>query len=393
MGSHGGLMTWLQGGVAPPRASAPLAALMAKELAAQQTLWAKNTVSARESIRRKVAAFNQTYFPHHSVNGSALPIFFDARSGDGTLISACHAARLFFIENQHLRQSTLQSYKSHIASIYTELRAGPPPWAATFQHEERPYTTAFIDRIIKTAALPTPHSPLPHEVFCRLVSFLCRAGEFADKTERLPLASFALAACACILRGSGGRPQEAILMRKSYLTPNFTLSGARNGFNVYFPPVDDSGKEIKLKGKGDVMSRFKVIPEKLDDGFPISAVIANFLCFAPEDSEGPLFQTTRGPHWSGIGWSTQIINDRLQAALAHPKLGLNWPPEVVKAYTSHSFRTTAATSMSEGGVGLETVSRALNHSSVNVTANHYIHKSKEALRSGLAVTGAIPLRK
>ncbi len=49
--------------------------------------------------------------------------------------------------------------------------------------------------------------------------------------------------------------------------------------------------------------------------------------------------------------------------------------------------------MSEGGVGLETVSRALNHSSVNVTANHYIHKSKEALRSGLAVTGAVPLRK
>ena len=41
-----------------------------------------------------------------------------------------------------------------------------------------------------------------------------------------------MAACACILRGTGGRPQEAVLLRKSYIKPNITVHGERNGFNI-----------------------------------------------------------------------------------------------------------------------------------------------------------------
>jgi integrase len=376
--------------------AASLSALREEEQNTQQRLWAKSTRSSRDNAKRKVADFNRRYFPSYSVNGIALPTFFDAVDASGKSVTACEAARLFFVENKHLKQSTLLTLRSNINATYAQLRAGPPPWDEAFMHSEQPYTASFINRIIKTAAPPTPHSPLPHDVFCRLVMFLMRVpsqpqpGTTLKPPQRVPIASFALAACACILRGSGGRPQEAILLRKSYVTPNTLPSGQRDGFNIFFPQVNENGVEIKLKGKGDVLSRYKVVPERLDDGFPIATIIGTFLNIAP--STGPLFQTTRGPRWSGIGWTTQLINDRMQAALMNPKMGLGWPLEVVKAYTSHSFRTTAATSMSEGGVGLEVVSKALNHSGVNVTATRYIHKSKEALRKGLSVTGACSSR-
>jgi hypothetical protein len=79
---------------------------MFKELAVQ-TLWAKKTISA---IEKQQSAKWPPLITNVSsgilcMNGVALPIFFDAVSFDGLNICACHAARLFFIENHAASQT------------------------------------------------------------------------------------------------------------------------------------------------------------------------------------------------------------------------------------------------------------------------------------------------
>jgi hypothetical protein len=79
--------------------------LREEEQHTQQRLWAKSTRSSRDNAKRKVADFNRRYFPSYSVNGIALPTFFDADDASGKRVTACEAARLFFVENKHLKQS------------------------------------------------------------------------------------------------------------------------------------------------------------------------------------------------------------------------------------------------------------------------------------------------
>ena len=51
----------------------------------------------------------------------------------------------------------------------------------------------------------------------------------------------------------------------------------------------------------------------------------------------------------------------------------------------HDARHTAATLMYSQGVGIETISRALGHSSSAITSRLYVHSAEEPLRSAAAI--------
>jgi integrase len=363
-------------------------ALIDLEMTMRYSLYAPSTSSAREAVKRKVTEFNQLVFGIPCTGGTEFPLFVDGVTMNGKQLSAALCARLFFAKWAHLKQSSLRAIRSQINTVYAHMQAGYVPWDVASGAIEAPATKLFIDRVIANAAPPQCHEPLDHEVFRRLVEFLLRRQPVYEHKRRQPVASLAFAACICILRGSGGRPQEAILLRKSYIRPNMLPDGSRDGFNIFFPAKSTSGKKISLKGRSDPRSRFKVMPERLEDGLHIANVVEDFLSVAPADAQGPLFQTVKAQGgWLGKKWSSGTITSKLQAALRDARMGLDWPEETVRLFTAHSLRATAATSMAEGGAQLPLVSTALNHRSTGVTLNHYIHFSKECVRRGLALTG------
>ena len=124
-----------------------------------------------------------------------------------------------------------------------------------------------------------------------------------------------------MLRGTAGRPQGAILLRKAYIRPIYKRDGSKNGFNIFFPKVDQWGREISLKGHKDDKSRWKVMPETLVDDMPIAMVLRDFLDVAPDDTTGPLFQKVdaRGA-WCGTPWTVADITKKLQDALRDPRI-------------------------------------------------------------------------
>ena len=130
------------------------------------------------------------------------------------------------------------------------------------------------------------------------------------------------------------------------------------------------------------------MPEKLDDGLLIADVVQDYLAFAP--MTGPLFQTVKSGvkgQWSGKGWTTGVITSKLRDALRDVRMGLDWKEQEISLYSAHSFRATAASSMSAGGAELALVASALNHAGTAVTFNRYVHYSKEKIRNGLSFSG------
>ena len=197
-----------------------------------------------------------------------------------------------------------------------------------------------------------------------------------------PVSSFAMAAAACFLRGTAGRPQDAVRLSYAYI-----VDRGKNGFDFFYPVIDpDSSLAFTRKGHKDADSRHLVMPEALDDGFPISSILREFLVIAPKT--GPIFQkTTSVGQWSGKGWSASTITDKLRKALAEPSFGLYWPQDQIRRFSAHSFRSTTATSMACGGVSTDIVAKALHHKSTSVTSRHYIAPSKDQLRHNLRTTG------
>ncbi len=184
------------------------------------------------------------------------------------------------------------------------------------------------------------------------------------------------------------------MLRKSYVKENWIRlkNGRRwrNGLNIFFPATDDDKKDVSLKGKKDTLSRFKVMPELLDDGTHVSGVLWDFLQVAPD---GPVFQTTTkvgASQWSGKPWTAAIISQKLQEAMDDERLGLGWPWETIKEFTAHSLRSSAATSMARGGVPGALISAVLGHKTQTVTQDHYVQFTKEDMRRALSVTGTKP---
>ncbi len=361
-----------------------LSALIEQEQCMRYALYSSGTSAQRESVKRKVTEFNYMLIGLDYNGQSDAPLFTDSITKHGQCLSAPAAARLFFAKWAHLKQSSLRSIRSQITSVYAQMDAGLVPWDPASGDIEAAGAKLFIDKVIASAAPPKCHEPLDHEVFRRVIETLIRV------REKSAFVSLAFAACGCILRGSSGRPQEAIQARKAYFRPNWIAPGVRDGFNVFFPEVDASGKKVSFKGKSDAKTRFKVIPERLSDGLHIANIIEDYLKIAPD--RGPLFQTSvslpgGGIHWSGKPWDTGVITEKLRKVLRDPIMGLDWPEETVRLFSAHSFRATAATSMAAGGADLPLISTALNHKSTGVTLNHYVHYSKECVRRGLALTG------
>jgi integrase len=351
-------------------------------------LYSKATVAVRESVIRQVKEFNGRLVEGTDFEGALPPIFMDCVDQHGTQISAARAARLFFTERQGLRQATLKAVQSHINSIYAAKCAGPPPWDDRHQSPEQPKTKRFIKKIIASAEKSTPHPPLDHEALSRVINFLRRGTQGSMKGKRPPISSFAMAACIAFLRGTGGRPQEAVMLQKKYVKENRLPNGRANGLNIFFPSVDKQGRRVKLKGKADALTRWKVMPERLDDGTPVSNILREFLDIAP--AKGPVFRKVSGKAsqpWTGRVWSTGTITEKLRDALRAEAVGLDWPEEVVQEYTAHSLRSTTATTMALGGVGSDVISAVLGHKRQSVAQDHYIQFSKEDLRRALRVTG------
>jgi hypothetical protein len=196
-----------------------------------------------------------------------------------------------------------------------------------------------------------------------------------------PVSSFAMAAAACFLRGTAGRPQDAVRLSYAYI-----VDRGNDGFDFFYPVKDpDSDLKCTRKGHSDADARHLVMPEVLDDGFPIALKLQEFLIIAPK--VGPLFQkTTAVGGWSGKGWSAACITDKLRKALADARLGLFWLHDQIYKYSSHSFRSTTATSMACGGVNTEIVAKSLHHKSTSVTSRHYIAPSKDQVRHNLGTT-------
>jgi hypothetical protein len=118
------------------------------------------------------------------------------------------------------------------------------------------------------------------------------------------VSSFAMAAAACFLRGTAGRPQDAVR-----LTFKYVVDRGHDGFDFFYPEVDPAtGGKFTRKGHGDADSRHVVMPESLDDGFNLAEIFRKYLTIAPK--KGPLFQkvTSKGD-WSGTGWTASTITD------------------------------------------------------------------------------------
>ncbi len=368
--------------------------LLERETQLLEELYADSTKAAKNRTRRKVIAFNRKHYSHMGDSVLNVPVFWDTQTASGTFVSAARNARIFFDGNSSLKQATLVSMKSHLNSIYRELCLGLPPWDLASNDPEAPLTHAVVNRIIKQAEKSQSHTPLEHSVLHRVLNYLVCNPPFQTRLEKskakqVPVSDFALAACLCIMRGTGGRAQEISMLYKSYVQENRTPSGLPDGLNIMFPMKDKKGKKVSLKGKTDAMSRFKVIPETLDDGIPVSQIIRDYLVFAPSDDQGPLFQTFRGKKWSGKAWTSATITSKLRATLRKPELGLNWKEEMVRLFSAHGIRSMTASSMSEGGEQISLVASTLGHSGTGVTMNRYVRFSKERIRKGLAVTGTV----
>jgi integrase len=190
------------------------------------------------------------------------------------------------------------------------------------------------------------------------------------------------------MRGTGARPCEVLKLRKSYFVPN-NVNGQRDGFDVFFPERDELGQPISFKGHDEAAARHKSLPEQLDDGFPLSQIIADYLLFAPPT--GPLFQKCQGNgQWNGISWRPDDITSKMRDALR--ATNPHWPPGKEKEFSGHGFRVTTTTAMANGGVGAAVIAKAVNHNAARVTQETYIRPSHNDIRAALAVTGTRPRR-
>ncbi len=365
-----------------------------EELAAQvevlsKSLYAKSTLSARENAKTQILEFNQRMMKD-CTGAEPASIFVPYFNQGGHLTTAASSARSFFAARRELARSTLTALKSNIKAVYANECAGPTPWDHANTDPEAPMTRRFIDKLIREAPESDSHPPISHGTLKGLMRLWQREDVSHMLTNEPPISSFAMAACASFLRGTGGRPQEAVMLRKEYIKENILSTGVRDGLNIFFPEKHESGAKLTLKGRTEPLIRFKVMPEKLDCGLPVSAILWDFLAIAP--SSGPLFQKTTktGPSvWSGAPWSVGTITEKLRKGLMDRRMGLGWTEEVVAQYSAHCFRSTTSTSMSLGGVAPALVSSVLGHKTNSTAQEHYIQFSKEDVRRALAVTGHV----
>ncbi len=109
--------------------------------------------------------------------------------------------------------------------------------------------------IICAAALPTGTDPLDNDTFQKLVMHWGSS----DNNR----ASLAMGALACFLRGTAGRCEDALRLERSHVVDN----GVGQGFDFVFPKLRADG--TRNARKGDRNNLTLIMPEFLDDGFPI----------------------------------------------------------------------------------------------------------------------------
>jgi hypothetical protein len=239
-------------------------------------LYAPRTVKARENAKRQVVEFHQRlYGPDPRF--AELPVFHDTISPSGQFVSAARNARLFFTERERLAQSTLANLKCQLSAVYAEYAQGLPPWSAADTRAEAVTTRRAVNRIAKIARKPEKKPSMGSVLLSSLLSFLGRD----SKNQVDMLASRAAQACIAFMRGTASRPEDAIMLERSFISENRPLGGPRNGLNIFYPEVGSGGNVITFKGKDSWHDRFKVMPEKLEDGTPVSDILWDFLEIAP----------------------------------------------------------------------------------------------------------------
>jgi integrase len=352
------------------------------EHARTHSVFQASTNACIEATKSKIREFNKCHFPLHPLTLAGSPIFLAGKDSTGTFRSAADSACAFFHNFKEYAHSTLSGYKWQIEKIYEALRAGPVPWDEASGNPSAPYTNTFIKQIIKQAPKPVGKQPLDHEMFTRMVDFLRVTDPKAVK-GRPPVSQFAMAACACILRSTGSRASEVLRLEASFLRPNI-VNGRRNGLDILFPEFNAQGTRNSFKGHNEPDARYRAVPEALNDGYPISQIIMDFLAFAPQS--GPLFQKVDGHgRWTGKSWVVSDITEKFRKALR--AINPAWAPNMEKLFSSHCFRTTAITAMAKDGVSEGIIAQSVRHKRGQVTTDSYTRPSREDIRASLAATG------
>jgi hypothetical protein len=340
------------------------------------------TIVCINATKHKLREFNRCHFPRHPLTLADTPLFLSGLDAGGVHRSAADSACTFFSTYKEYASSTLSGYKWQLEKIYEELHAGLTPWDKSSTDPAARQTLTFIKQIIKNAPKPASKQPLDHEMFVALVDFL-RAKDPSTAQGRPPVSQFAMAAMACILRGTGSRASEALQLEARFIHPNY-VNGVRRGLDILYPEFNAQGKRTTFKGHNEPEARRKFVPETLTDGYPIAQVIADFLAFAPQS--GPLFQKvdSRG-NWIGKSWTVTDVTSKLRDALR--KVNPTWAPQMEKLFSSHCFRTTTITAMANDGHSEGLIASAMRHRRGQVTTDSYTRPSAETIRAALASTG------
>jgi hypothetical protein len=215
-------------------------------------LYAPRTVKARENAKRQVVEFHQRlYGPDPRF--AELPVFHDTVSPSGQFVSAARNARLFFTERENLAQSTIANLKCQLSAVYAEYVQGLPPWSAADTRAEAVTTRRLVNRIAKTARKPEKKPSMGSVILSGILSFLGRD----SKMRYEMLASRAAQACIAFMRGTACRPEDAIMLERSFISENRLMGGPRNGLNIFYPEVGSEGKSLPSKEKmaGKIGSR------------------------------------------------------------------------------------------------------------------------------------------
>jgi integrase len=158
-------------------------------------------------------------------------------------------------------------------------------------------------------------------------------------------------------------------------------NGNGQGFDFMFPKLREDGS--RNARKGDRNNLRLVMPEWLDDGFPISQHFRRFVTeLGP--AEGKVFQTLKGSkEWSGRPLTNQAVNQKIRRALEE----LGWSATEAQRISSHSFRKTVGAALTAEGTNAHRSAQVFGHKHATTTVNHYSRPTEKQKRSLLAVTG------
>jgi integrase len=164
-------------------------------------------------------------------------------------------------------------------------------------------------------------------------------------------------------------------------------NGVGQGFDFVFPKLRADG--TRNARKGDRNNLTLIMPEFLDDGFPIGNHFRRYFNDVGPQTGDPVpwvFQTVSQKGikpWSGNQMTNQGVNQKIRTAL----VAIGWSTEEAKTISSHSFRKTVGAALMVEGTDVHRSAQIFGHKHAATTVNHYSRPTQKQKRQLLAVTG------